>query len=87
MKADIFFFIAAITTVVLGIGLTVVVVYLIKIMRDVRYIMERARERTDSVLEYIDKFIEDAKRKQAKAFIFSELAKVFVKALLSDKDK
>lgn len=85
MKADIFFFISTIIAVILGIGITVVIVYLIKIVRDVRYITERARERTDNILDYMDKLAEEARHKRAKVFIFSKLAKVFVKAFVKRK--
>jgi len=51
VKADVFFFITSIAVIVSSIVLIVAFVYVIQILRDVRYITKRVRAETDEILE------------------------------------
>jgi hypothetical protein len=51
VKADIFFFITTLAVVVTSIVLTIAFVFIIQILRDVRYITKRIRKETDGLLE------------------------------------
>ncbi len=62
MKADVFFTVTTIAVIVVTAVLTVAFVYLIKILRDVRYMSNRAKEETDKVVKDIDLFRESAKK-------------------------
>jgi hypothetical protein len=50
VKADIFFFITTLAVVVASIVLTIAFVFVIQILRDVRYIIKRVRKETDEIL-------------------------------------
>lgn len=51
LKADIFFFITTIAVVGTSVVLTIAFVYIIQILRDVRYITRRVRKEADGILE------------------------------------
>ncbi len=53
IHADIFFFITAIFVVFLTIGFTIVAVYVIKILRDLKYISTKVKEESDLIAEDI----------------------------------
>ena len=53
VHADVFFFITAIAVVIIGFVLAVAGVYIILILRDVRYISGRVREESDRLTEDI----------------------------------
>lgn len=53
IHADVFFFVTAIAVVVVGFVLAVGGVYLILILRDLRYIIGRAREESDQIVQDI----------------------------------
>jgi len=50
INADIFFFITTIVVIVASIVLTIAFVYVIQILRDVRYIIKRVRKEADEIL-------------------------------------
>jgi hypothetical protein len=63
VKADVFFFIAAIATVVISVLLAVVLVYLIKILNDVKHISRIAKREVDLIREDIENLRVDIKRR------------------------
>lgn len=79
MKADIFFFITAIAVIILGILLAILVVYIIKISRDIKYISGKAKNEADLISQDLSDLRENVKEKGAnlKYFFsfFSNLSK------------
>jgi MFS-type transporter involved in bile tolerance (Atg22 family) len=53
MKQDIFFFVTTIAVVVVGLLLAILIVYLIKISKDVKYISRKAKTEADLISEDI----------------------------------
>lgn len=50
VHADIFFFATTIVLIVVGIGLVIAIIYLIKILKDVSYISKKIKSETDAVV-------------------------------------
>ena len=50
VKSDIFFFITTLVMIAVGVVLVIAVIYVIKILKDVRYMSGRAKEETDRIL-------------------------------------
>lgn len=67
LKADIFFFITTMAIVLLTIALVVILVYFIKILRDVRYMARKAKEETDEIVKDVDLFRAALKKRAREA--------------------
>jgi len=65
-KMDVFFVIASVAAIILTIVVTVAVVYGIKILRDVRYIISKAKEQTDSLAEDLTELRANVREEGAK---------------------
>ena len=63
LKSDVFFFILSISKVVVSIALIVALYYLIKILKDIKFLSGRAREEGDRILEDVRAFREEAEDK------------------------
>jgi uncharacterized protein YoxC len=79
LKQDIFFFITTIAVVILTILLAVLVAYLIKISKDVKYITNKAKDQAELISEDISNLRSNVKEHGAKlkyfASFFSDLVK------------
>lgn len=65
-QQDIFFFITATAVIIVGILLSILVVYLIKIARDVKYISRKAKNEADIISEELSGLRDNIKTKGAK---------------------
>ena len=63
IKLDVFFFITTIAVLALSIAVIIVLVYLIKIMRDVRYISQKIRIESDEIIKDVDTLRTEVKTK------------------------
>ncbi len=63
LKSDIFFVISSISTVIVSVGLIVALYYIIKILRDIKFLSEKAKEEGDRILEDVRAFREEAEDK------------------------
>lgn len=70
LKQDIFFFVTTVAVVVLTILLAVLIVYIIKISRDVKYISKRAKSEADLISQDLSELRENVKDKGAKLKYF-----------------
>lgn len=61
MKADIFFFITSISVLALTLGLFIIIFYLIRILNDVKHVSKSIREKSDVILEDVDRLRESIK--------------------------
>ncbi|MGE5297624.1 MAG: hypothetical protein ACM3KM_00475 [Acidobacteriaceae bacterium] len=61
LKQDIFFFVTTVLTIVLGLLLAVLIVYLIRIGRRVDYIMDKAKQEVDSLSSELADFRKNVK--------------------------
>lgn len=55
LQADIFFFITAIAVVILTGVLVGVLIYILSILKDVKYVTKQLREKTDKFLKFFTK--------------------------------
>jgi hypothetical protein len=62
MKQDIFFFVTTIAVVILTILLAILVIYIIKITRDVKYISERAKTEADLISQDLSDLRDNVKK-------------------------
>lgn len=63
LKSDIFFVISTISSVVVSIGLTIALYYIINILKDIKFLSAKAREEGDRILEDVRAFREEAEDK------------------------
>lgn len=63
VQADIFFFITTIVVLVVGVLATVLMIYAIKLIRDLYIIMEAVREETVEIVDDIDAFRKEVRHK------------------------
>lgn len=82
VKADIFFFVTTIAVILLTTGFTVALVYLIKILRDLRELVSEMHDTADDVMEDIEEFTAEMRRRQVSISIFSRIVQSFVSALV-----
>lgn len=79
LKQDIFFVVTTIAVITLTILLAILIVYIIKISRNVKYISEKAKSEADLISEDISTLRTNVKENGAKlkyfASFFSNLAK------------
>lgn len=66
MKADIFFFVTAITVVILGLLIAAGLFYTIRILRDVEHISSTVRDESDKIIEDVDDLRKDLKKEGKK---------------------
>lgn len=64
--ADVFFFITAITVLLVGVALLVGLVYVIRILRDFKDVSARIRDETELITKDIDDLREDIKEEGVK---------------------
>ncbi|MFA5991550.1 MAG: hypothetical protein WC794_04895 [Candidatus Doudnabacteria bacterium] len=70
-KMDIFFVITSAAVILLGILLAVLIVYIIKISRDIKYISKKARSEADLISQDLSELRENVKDKGAKLKFFA----------------
>ncbi len=70
-KMDIFFVITSAAVVLLGILLAVLIVYIIKISRDIKYISQKARGEADLIAQDLSELRENIKDKGSKLKFFA----------------
>lgn len=70
LKQDIFFFVTTVVTIVVGILLAILMVYIIKIARDIKYITSRAKEEADLISEDLSELRQNVREKGAKMKYF-----------------
>lgn len=66
LKSDVFFFITSIAVVVIAILLTILIVYLIKVSRDIKYISQRAKTEADNIIDDVSKLRTNLKEQGGK---------------------
>ncbi len=69
-KMDIFFFITSVAVVVLAILLAILVIYIIKISHDIKYITKKAKGEADLIAQDLSDLRENVKDKGAKLKYF-----------------
>ncbi len=84
LKADIFFFVTTIAVIFVSVALVVVLVYLIKILRDFLYVSKKVKDESDKIIRDVDEFRGEFKKRSGSwaeiiAF-FSKLFKIKKKA-------
>jgi hypothetical protein len=82
LKSDIFFFITSVVVVLLGIGVGVAVVYVIRILRDIKAVSKTIKEETDEVAQDISILRSRVKEGRAIGGILS-----FVRGLFARRKK
>ncbi len=70
-KMDIFFVITSSAVVLLGILFAVLIVYIIKISRDIKYISQKARGEADLISQDLSELRQNVKDKGAKLKFFA----------------
>ena len=70
LKQDIFFFVTTVVTVILGILLAVLLFYVIKITRDIKYITKKAKDEAGLIAEDLSELRENVKKEGAKLKYF-----------------
>lgn len=70
MKADIFFFITAIMVIILGLLLAILIIYIIKISRDIKYVSGKAKTEAGLISQDLSDLRENVKGKGAKLKYF-----------------
>lgn len=66
LKSDIFFFITSVAVVIIAILLTVLIIYLIKVSRDIRYISQRAKTEADNIIDDVSQLRANIKEQGGK---------------------
>lgn len=66
VKMDVFFFVATVAVVILALLLAVLIIYIIKISRDVKYISHKAKSEADLIAQDLSDLRENVKNKGAK---------------------
>ncbi len=63
LKSDIFFFITAIAVIIISVGVAIALVYLVRILRDVKTLSEKAKDEGERIIDDIHMFRQDVKSK------------------------
>ncbi len=84
LKSDVFFFITSIAVVVIAILLTILIVYLIKVSRDIKYISQRAKTEADNIIDDVSKLRTNLKEQGGK---IKDLAGFFSRFYKPKKNK
>ena len=66
IKADVFFFITTVAIIVLSLLLAVLIIYIIKISKDIKYISNKAKNEADLIAEDLSDLRENVKEKGVK---------------------
>ncbi len=69
-KQDVFFFVTTIAVIVLTLLLAILIVYIIKISRDIRYISKKAKNEADLISQDLSELRTNIKDKGAKFKFF-----------------
>ena len=78
LKADVFFFVTTIAVVCVGIILAVALIYTIRILRDILYVVHLAKQESTLVKDDIDAFRGQLKERGTKLNKFVEMILAFV---------
>lgn len=70
VKMDVFFFVTTIAVVILTLLLAVLIIYIIKISRDVKYISYKAKNEADLISQDLSDLRQNVKNKGAKLKYF-----------------
>lgn len=70
LKADIFFFITTIATIVLSVFLVIVFFYTIRILRDIKHISSAAKKESNIISEELSELRENIKKRGTKLKYF-----------------
>ena len=76
IKSEIFFFITSIAVIVLSIGAAAVLVYAIRVLRDVDHVAKLVRDESDLIAKDVSQLRESAEKEGVK---ISRLARLFRK--------
>jgi len=76
VKAEIFFFITSIAVIVLSVGAAAVLVYAIRVLRDVDHVAKLVRDESDLIAKDVSQLRESAEKEGVK---ISRLARLFRK--------
>jgi len=76
VKSEIFFFITSIAVIVLSVGAAVVLVYAIRVLRDVDHVAKLVRDESDLIAKDVSQLRESAEKEGVK---ISRLARLFRK--------
>lgn len=63
LKMDVFFVITSVSVIVVAVGLVVALFYLIRILRNVRYVSDKVRIESDEILKDVDLLRQEIKEK------------------------
>lgn len=63
LKADIFFVVTTVAVVVLSVGLAVVMYYLVNILKDIKYLSNKAKIEGEKIIDDVRAFREEAEDK------------------------
>ncbi len=78
IKSDIFFFITGVAVIALTAVLIVALYYIVKILKNVRYISDKAKIETDHLTEDVKELRENVRKEGAKVKWFAEfINKIF----------
>ena len=69
-KMNIFFFVTTVAVILLTLLLAVLIIYIIKISRDIKYISQKAKSETDLIAQDLSDLRENVKNKGAKMKYF-----------------
>jgi len=69
-KMNIFFFVTTVAVILLTLLLAVLIIYIIKISRDIKYISQKAKSETDLIAQDLSDLLENVKNKGAKMKYF-----------------
>jgi hypothetical protein len=72
LKQDIFFFVTTIAVVILTIFLAIAVFYVVRILRDLKYISSKAKTESDLIAEDLHELRTNVKQEGAKLKFFSK---------------
>ena len=84
IKSDVFFFITSIAVVVIAILLTILIVYLIKVSKDIRYISQKAKTEADNIIDDVSQLRTNLKQEGSK---IKDLAGIFARFYNPKKTK
>jgi len=66
LKQDIFFFVTTVAVVIFTVLSAIVIIYIIKISRDIKYISKKAKTQSDLISEDLSQLRENVKEKGAR---------------------
>ena len=89
MKADVFFFVTTLAVVLVSTVLIIALVYLIKVLRDVKDLIRDVKEEAESIMDDFEDFKQNisAKAKFFSKFVGAVTSATFIQNILRPKDK